>query len=40
MMEMDDDAMLIARMMQEEEDRAEAERIQNEIYAGTRPPTA
>lgn len=40
MEDLDEDQVLIARLMQEEEDRLRAEQLQNDYYTGNRPPTA
>ena len=37
---LDEDQLLIARLMQEEEDLLRAQELQNDYYAGNRPPTA
>jgi hypothetical protein len=39
-MGLDEDALLIAKLMQEEEDLLRAQELQNDYYAGNRPPTA
>lgn len=40
MMELDENQLLIARLMQEEEDALKAQELQNDYYSGNRPPTA
>lgn len=39
-MGLDEDTLLIAKLMQEEEDLLRAQELQNDYYAGNRPPTA
>jgi hypothetical protein len=40
MVDYDEDQEMIARLMQEEDDRIRAEQLQNDYYMGNRPPTA
>jgi hypothetical protein len=37
---LDEDQLMIARLMQEEEDLLRAQELQNDYYSGNRPPTA
>jgi hypothetical protein len=37
---LDEDQLLIAKLMEEEEDALRAQELQNDYYMGNRPPTA